>query len=241
MRAKAILVVCFLMAPTLASADFIAYNDLGGSSSGNVTAWTVGSSGLLKNYATGASTGVTVAATGTDTFTDTGTGLSTYAGGEAAAEFNGIVNNVGYVRSNTQSSTSYMDLTFTGLNPNMLYTIVFGADRNGGYTNRTAIFTISDVDAFANASTTGTNFSGPTDPAVWFNTGANNTLGYVARFKDIKSGNDGDMRVRVGLGPDNPNQQWYVNEFKLVEVVPEPAALSFLALGLPLITRRRRQ
>ena len=61
------------------------------------------------------------------------------------------------------------------------------------------------------------------------------------RFSNVQPGADGDMTITAGVGPHNTDgNKWYVNQLKLIEV-PEPATMSLLALGLPLMIRRRRQ
>jgi len=229
----------------LAQANFTAYNDLASDSAGygNVTTISSGQSGVLKDYSTGAGTGVTLQVTAVGVFVDQTYDVADYAGGDALTEFGTIVNNNGYIRyADTPVSPSYATCTFTGLNPSKLYSVVLtGARGRSDYTARYTIFQISDVDVFTNASSTGAMFSGPADPTVEFNTGYNTSAstGYVARFTNVQPGSDGDMVVTAGLGPHNTDgMKWYVNELKLIEV-PEPSAIVLLALG-GLALRRRR-
>ena len=101
MRAKALLVVCFLMVPTLAYANFVAYVDLAGlptdSNQPNVVKFLepIGGSRVLKDYSSGANTSVTLTMTGSTTpaaYLDGTTGSKSYtAGTDAYNVFNGIV------------------------------------------------------------------------------------------------------------------------------------------------------
>jgi len=255
MRAKILLVVCVLMAPTLASANFVSYVDLAGmagdTNQPNVVRFVKPGGGpiggttmsaAIKDYATGANTPVTLAITATDAHLDESFSVPDYAGGDAMAEFGTIVDNNGYIRYDAGTAGSKIDCVFTGLDPNKLYTIVLtGARGSSSYSARHSIFTISDVDAATNTSSSGAPYLGAN--YAEFNTGYNTTAGtgYVARFSDIRPGADGDMTITAGVGPHNTDgNKWYVNQLKLVEV-PEPGMISLLALGLPLITRRRRQ
>jgi hypothetical protein len=243
-----ILVVCagvVAVGAGLAQANFVAYNDLASDLAGygNVTTISSGQSGVLKDYSTGASTGVALQVTAAGVFVDQTYDVADFAGGDALTEFGTIVNNNGYIRyADTPVSLSYATCTFTGLNPSKVYTVVLtGARGNSAYTARHTIFQISDVDAFTNASSTGATFSGPADPTVEFNTGYNTAAssGYVARFTNVHPGSDGDMVVTAGLGPHNTDgMKWYVNELKLIEV-PEPSTVTLLVLGGLALLRRR--
>ena len=212
--------------------DFVAYNDLAGSSSGNVTAINLGNSGTLIDYVSGGSTGVTLAVTGTDVYCDTGYTVTDFAGGDALTEFGTIVNNNGYIRHDTQTAAANAVLTFTGMNPDMLYTLVVtGARGNASYPSRGARFTISDAGSYLNASSAGV-LSG----ADWaeFNTGDNTTAstGYVARFRDVRPGPDGDLVFTITPGLTiNDAKRWYVNEVKLSGMVPEPSSIALLVAG----------
>ncbi len=219
-RIAALTVGLLSVLPGGAMAEFTAYNDLAGTSAGNVTSITSGGSGLLKDYASGANTTVTLQVTATDTGTDPSRVITDYPiGTDAAAEFGTIVNNDGYILYGSGGTASKVVCVFTGLDPGKRYTIVMtGARGEFSYTNRTAVFTISDVDGFTNTSSAGTIFAGPADPTDEFNTGDNTTVGYVARFTDVAPGSDGDMTITAAPGPHNTDgNKWYVSQLKLVE------------------------
>lgn len=211
-----------------ASAEFVAYNDLSGSgagsSSGNVTNLSLGQSGQLLNYDTGAATGVTLQVTGFDNaFRDEGFSVPDYINGDAATEFGTILNNNGYIRHNTVGQ-GYVEMRFTGLDPNKRYTVVLTGERGEpSYTNRNTKFTLTDVDLFTNSSSAGIPYSGSN--WVEFNTGYNALNGYVARFSEIAPGVDGDMLVTAGVGTNSASGHWYLNSLKLVESGPVNAVI----------------
>jgi VCBS repeat-containing protein len=205
--------------PAKAAANWVAYNDSASpypSPQGNITTYSISgtTSGVLKNFSGGANTPVTATFT-----TSSGSGLqSTTNGGEANSgtdaytTFNGKVNSAGVIAcvgtsTSACSSSDYIDLTFTGLNPSMTYTFATTTVRNGGtsYTERNARYTISDITSATNASTSGVTVI--SNESVWFNAGNNQTEGYVARWNNIVPGSDGDFTVRAQ--PQGSNNQFY--------------------------------
>ncbi|MEJ5200980.1 MAG: DNRLRE domain-containing protein [Anaerolineales bacterium] len=182
------------------AADFawVAYNDCSGTTGGNTTAYTVtagSTSGVLKNYATGASTGVTVTFTSSgNPYVNTSTGTYPSSGTDAYNTFYSKANMAGVIQYG--NSGYYIDMTFTGLNPAKTYTFATTANRNdASYADRISRFTISDIDGATNASTSGVNVID--NYSVYFSTGYNTTNGYVARWTGIQPGTDGDFTVRV--------------------------------------------
>jgi hypothetical protein len=236
MRKALVIVMVVSLLATSAQANFVAYHDLAGTSTGNVTSFS-GGSGQLVNYDTGAGTGVTLQVTRVNAGLDTGFSVPNYAG-DAAAEFGTILNNDGFIRFDVNSIPSYVDLLFTGLDPAKRYTVVLTGERGDvRYTNRNTKFTLTGADSFTNSSSVGIPYSGPN--WVEFNTGYNAVNGFVARFTDINPGANGSMLVTAGRGENNSEWQWYVNSLKLVEV-PEPATLMLVALAAPVLLRSRR-
>ena len=102
---------------------------------GNTTTYTIttgSTTGLLKNYATGANTAVTATITVSDSGLSVQTaGAETAMGTDAYNTFHGFANMAGVVN---YSSTAgwYMDVTFTGLDPAKIYTFATSANRAGG-------------------------------------------------------------------------------------------------------------
>ncbi len=224
--------LCWVMAGVcvvcpLAYADFVAYNDFGGTSAGNVTAFTLSQSGLLKDYSTGANTSVTLnVVTGSPAPATDGSTGSTPTGGDAFNIFNGKINMAGYIWYNNVITVPYSNcrLDFTGLDPNKTYEIVLSANRdNSAYVARNTQFVISDVSAFTNSHSNGTvtYTTTTTNDSVKFNTGYNTLNGYVARWTGIKSGPDGDFSVSVTAAPASGNAnddgRWYLGGMRLSE------------------------
>lgn len=216
-----------LLATTAALADFTAYNDLGGNSGGNTTSISLGGAGLLRDFATGASTPVTLnvvagsPSPGVDNSDSNGSMPN--SGTDAHSVFNGFVDLRGYVWYSAEFSSA--TLTFAGLNPSSQYELVLTGNRNNSaYTDRITLFTLSDVDAFTSSHSAGTTLVtvNQANDSVQFTTGYNTLNGYVARWTGIRSGADGDMAVRVGA-PAGSNGRWYLNGLKLVEAGAGPS------------------
>jgi len=183
---------------------WVAYNDLAwasGQPSTNITTYTLPgegtSSGLLVDYATGDNTPVTVsisASGGPLVQTDSAYGGSgADAGTDAYGTFDGIADMAGLVVYGNEGW--YVDLEFSGLDPNGSYTFATSANRDGSSYTRNSRFTISGADAAINESTSGVDVIN--NESVYFNTGYNTENGYVARWVGIKPGSDGSFTVRV--------------------------------------------
>ena len=119
------------------STGWSAYNDSSwatGQTTTKITTYTYDSNttGLLKNYATGANTTVTAAITYNGSIAKyPTTGTETTSGTDAYTTFHGIADIVGVIN---YSSTAgwWIDVTFTGLDPSKTYTFVTSANRAGG-------------------------------------------------------------------------------------------------------------
>ena len=182
------------------------------------------SSGELKDYTTGAGTGVicTMSQSGSGStgviwqpwVGDNGTtrwtgGYDTAVGTDAYNTFHGIADMTGVIYY-ANSAGWWVDVNFTGMDPNKTYTFATSASRAesttvGGpepnYNDRWSIYTISGIDAATNASTAGTTEVN-TPYSVKFNTGNNHDEGYVARWTGIHPGTDGAFKVRATAAPD---------------------------------------
>ncbi len=182
---------------------WVAYNDcawVSGQTETNITKYTIPddgtASGLLMNYATGSNSAVTA------TFTASGSpsvvtgnygGSETTSGTDAYTTFHGIADMPGVIQYG--NSGWYVDLTFTDLDPAKTYTFATSANRDGGYTERITIFTLSGDDGATNASTAGVTEI--TENSVSFLTGENTDDGYVARWTGINPGSDGTISIRA--------------------------------------------
>jgi alkaline phosphatase len=191
---------------------FVAYNDLSWSTeqvNNNITVYTTGQSGLLKDYATGTDTTVTVSIAGGYVNATTQTqGSSANSGTDAYTVFNGIVDGLGLISYTVANLT----FTFSGLDPSLSYELVlFGNRNNTSYTDRFTTITLSDVEAFINTSTSGTDFTGPDDPTVTIMNGYNTANGYVGRFVNINPGVDGTMLITIS----SSDGRYYMNALML--------------------------
>jgi hypothetical protein len=195
------------------------------------------SSGLLKDYATGANTTVRATLTqdgnviwqpwvgisGTTHWTG---GYDPTSGTDAYNTFHGIADMTGVIYYGNAPGW-WVDVNFTGLDSNKSYTFATSASRAkdrtdgepNGYTTRRTLFTISGVDSATNASTPGVeevnNYS------VRFCTGDNHFEGYVARWTGIRPGTDGSFKVRAQTADPNVNSAYAFSVFMLRE---EPMA-----------------
>jgi hypothetical protein len=193
------------------------YNDLSwqaGQLGSNITVYTTGQSGFLRDYATGAATAVRLAISG-GTVSDAtrAQGSNASSGTDGYNVFNGIVDSVGLI----SYSAANLSFSFTGLDPTLRYEFVLFGNRNvAAYTDRLTRVAISDVVEFTNSSTAGAAFSGPADPAATIVNGYNTANGYVARFTDVNPGTDGDMLITVSSGDGH----FYANALMLRAVEP---------------------
>jgi hypothetical protein len=249
-----------LIAGATGAQAFTAYNDLWSTVAGeysgqNVTTYTLPSegtaSGLLVDYATGATPGYTLAITASTAPAPRigGNGTNPAVGTDAYGEFETILNMVGFIQGTTpdtgagETDRGIVFLTFEGLADDLLYEIVLYGDRFDATDGRPTSFTISGADSFVNASTPGTTISGLGGDRTVYDTAPNSTAGtgYVARFTDIDAGADGMVIITVADGDTDTGSNWYVNGVKLSSV-PVPAPVALLGLGLiGLALQRRRQ
>ncbi len=198
-------------APDAPDAAWTAFNDCvwaSGQPNTNITtySYTGTTSGLLRNYATGANTTVTVAITYNGNINSSTTnGANSASGTDAYNTFAGPTSMTGVINY-TATAGWWVDVTLTGLDPAKTYTFATSANRADSSYTRDSRFTISDMTAATNASTSGVNVI--SNESVYFNTGYNTVNGYVARWTGIQPGTDGDFKVRVeansgyyGYGP----------------------------------------
>jgi len=198
----------------------------------NVTTFGVGSgfsgstSGELVDIATGIGTGVTATLTQSggvvwqpDASSNWYGGYDTAVGTDARNTFGGIADMTG-VTYYGSSAGWYVDLVFTGLNPDKKYTFATSAARcKPTYTTRYSVYSISGADSVANASTSGVNVTSDTE--VWFNTGDNYNDGYVARWTNVEPGSDGSFSVRAThhSTADSGRKAYAFDVFMLQEMV----------------------
>ena len=245
-----------------AMADFTAFNDcVNASDDAKVTAYQGEmvwggipnqDTGYLKDYATGAETGVTVKmiGSGIGLTTEPSNGLS----GDAAATFG---NKIKFYKNVSECDTAVAwsyTAVFTGLDPNKVYEFTtyanrghdgfWPADPNGK--KRFTKFSIDSADAFVNASTVGDDtFEVDGAGVVALNTGWNDT-GSVIKWTGIVPGADGSFSVTSGSFGENDLgihaiRAYGMAGFMLKETaVPEPASLALFGLGGLALLRRRK-
>jgi hypothetical protein len=236
-----------------AQAEFIAYNDMEPvntpSTNPNITGFSLGltTSGLLKDVATGASTGVTMSLAGSYKARDNG--ASPTLTSDALALFgSGAVTGLNRTGRTFQQGGTTTTLTLTGLNPLDIYDMAFYWS-DGDNANMRMI--ISDVDAATNASTlarvTVATTGGLTgDTSTYQQGGLGQNANGVVRWTGISPGSDGDLRVSMDGGGSNGG---VYSAFRLAGTEPssvpeiDPNSIgSVLALvlgSLGLLERRR--
>jgi len=199
-----------------AQAEWVAYNDCVYQDSQfiaeNVTTFAIGrtnpfpESGNLLDQSNGKDTGVTI------TFSEFKTAGSLNwsndaslfdKGSDADEIFGEYIDPTGNI-SYGDSPGWYLDLIIENLDPDGLYTFVGTVNRNGGadYADRVTNWTIMDADSFTYASSK--KAIKVADDSVEFSTGVN-IDGYVAQWKDIDPGDDGEFIIRTthGQGAEN--------------------------------------
>ncbi|MFT6177673.1 MAG: hypothetical protein ACJAQT_000705 [Akkermansiaceae bacterium] len=161
-----------------------------------------GSSGNLIDFESGADTGVMVEFT--ENFSagnsiNWAQDFAEYTPGTDAAEiFGGKLDLTGNMSYNDEPGWS-MDLTLSNLDPNVAYTFVATAHRNGGsdYATRVTNWTLIGADSANYASSTGAHKISET--SAEFSTG-DNVDGLVARWTNIRAGADGTFSIQTTHG-----------------------------------------
>ncbi|MBN1669712.1 MAG: hypothetical protein JXR37_01685 [Kiritimatiellae bacterium] len=194
---------------------FRAYNDLAwanGQASRNITAYSRGQGGTLTDYACGMPVAATLAVGSGGAGPHMDQGADAAAGTDADGVFGGIVDGRGLLSYGSEPLT----LTLGGLEPGLAYTVVLYGNRdNTSYTARRTRFTIGGAERFINASTPGSAYAGSGAASVTILNGYNTRNGYVARFRDIDPGADGEFVLTVADGGSASPPKFYLNALML--------------------------
>jgi len=216
-----------------------AYNDCGDAgnsswaSTGNVTNYGAqDSSGNLVTYSSDEDTGVTISYSGggiTEGYgaEDTNGANRTppvYApSGDAATEFAEILNLAGISYAPKGNTIT---VTLSGVSNTKEYTLVALGMRGNSTYNRWCSYTISNVQAFVNSSSIGTEISTTSmaDDTTTYKAGDNYDEGYLAKWTDIvPTGSTITLTVSGvdHIDPPATADKAYLSAIKLVEELPE--------------------
>ena len=222
----------FLLKPLPQKGPFVAYNDFSwseGQLAKNITRITTdntpdespeGNEGAMIDYNTGEETQVTLHVTGGrwlksrhPTF-----GQLSSSGTDGFNVFDGKVDATGVLSYSTNS----VHLTFSNLDPTLLYQVVLFGNRNKeAYASKFSKIEIVSAVRYQNKSTPGSLFLGPGDESVTIVNGYNTENGYVARFSDISPGTDAWFKLVISDGGSPIPPQFYLNTLVLRATTPE--------------------
>ena len=119
---------------------------------------------------------------------------------------------------------SAVQLSFSHLDPELLYNVILFGNRNQiAYTQRMTQVTISGADEFLNESSPETDFAGPLDDTILVGNGYNTENGFVAKFTQIRSGEDGAFEITLSDGGSPNPPKHYLNAMILEAVNAGPA------------------
>jgi hypothetical protein len=141
------------------------------------------------------------------------------ANGDAKKYFGTTVNIAAIAYITTEVDGSSIEVRFTGLDNTKKYTITMLGMR-GQYTNRWTEYELLDYSGFTADHSSGTISGGtPTGKTCRYVAGDNWSNGYVARWKDVGTGGDGDITISckgVAQGGDAVNKA-YLSAFIITE------------------------
>jgi hypothetical protein len=111
-----------------------------------------------------------------------------------------------------------VELLFEHLDADLTYELVLFGNRNEeSYTDRRTRVILSGAESFSNTSTPGAliaTTSTPDDTTTIVN-GYNTVNGFVARYRDIRCGEDGSLRITIPNEDTHPDFKYYLNAIML--------------------------
>jgi hypothetical protein len=168
--------------------------------------------GVLKDYATGMNTPASIIVTATGSPDFFGAIAYPNAGTPAYNLFNGIVdlgNNNSAIGIRSSANTT-VTLTFSNLNPALLYKFRGTAVRGNNYARRWTLASIRGADSYTDAHTAGvfTKVNFPTgtmtNGQAAYNSGENRAEGALIGWDDIAPGADGIFTIKCEQYVDSP-------------------------------------
>src|SRR5258706_13894412 len=205
-----------LVLVSVARAQFVAFNDhySGPATHPNATTWNIwgttagapGSSGPLRDIATGATLPVILTITNYNAGANN-LSLAPNAGSAAYNIFNGYIDfssTTPYVMINLQAPLgASMGHVLSSLDPSKRYSVKLTAVRGGNYADRWTLMELAGATFFTAAHTAGSYTNGLLPNQVAINTGENRVDGATAVWTDIDPGSDGIIAVvsRQYTGP----------------------------------------
>ena len=233
-----------LTASDVLSGGFVAFNDhmAGNATHANTTTYAGNgaASGLLKDIATGLSTGVSIAITQNGTSFATNGALPAVAT-DAYNIFNGYVDFRSTGGSSLEiSGNDHYTHAFSGLDAGSSVTYSFHGTAirgNSSYTNRWTLVTLEGADGFTpdHSSGVGVVTAGlaPNQAAIWVGHNSAANQGFVAGWTDIDPGPDGTFSIvsrqytgptpGVGSGTANGSKGYGIAGLRLEEHAPSGA------------------
>lgn len=216
------------------SSTFTSYNDLSwgaGQIYSNITTHTTSEGGdgsgggQLLDYATGLPTGVTFSIQGGSWLgaAHVAQGRSPNPGTDAYDVFNGKVDLEGVLSYDAGD----LLLTFSNLNAAAAYELVVCGSREA-YADRFTTTVIEGAVSFTNRSTSGAEVGGAAGERTRILNGSNTAAGLVARYSEIRTGDDGSFALRV---PASPDPRYYLNALMLRGELPQPPLLQLTRLS----------
>ncbi|MBN1669930.1 MAG: fibronectin type III domain-containing protein [Kiritimatiellae bacterium] len=208
-------------AQTPAPTRFVACNVFAGVAAGNVTAYGADTNGFLVDLDSGGPLDARLQVSGGQNGSSGGNALD---GTDAGDVFNGVVDCGGVLETDGTECT----LSVNGLDDGLEFEFVlFGNKDIPSLAIQQTTVTISDVASYENHSTPGTDFAGPGDPSTTLITSWNRLTGYVARFRHVSPGGDGDVVLTLS-GEYGVNALMVRVEPQQIEHVPRGSTWTYM-------------